>query len=143
MFKNILVATDGSEYSQSAVRYAIKLAKECNAKLTAIYVINVRGEFGLFRALFKNADKVLENEAKKILFQVKDLGEKHGVKVDVVFRKGIPSNEILKLAEEIKADLIVMGSRGLSGIERVLVGSVTEKVIANAKCPVLVVNRYV
>ncbi len=143
MFKNILVATDGSEYSLMAVKYAIKLAKENNAKLTAIYVANIRGEFGLLRAVTKGMDKIIEEEAMKILTNVKNMAKEEGVNVELVFRKGVPSNEILKVADEIKADLIVLGSRGLSGIEKILVGSVTERVIANAKCPVLVINKYV
>ncbi len=143
MFKNIIVATDGSKYSSAAVRYAIEIAKECNANLTAIYVANIHGEFGLLRALVGNIDEIMEKEAEKILYDVKRLAKKHNVNIKTVFRKGIPSKEILKLANEINADLIIMGSRGLSDIEKTLIGSVTEHVIANAKCPVLVVKSLV
>jgi nucleotide-binding universal stress UspA family protein len=120
-FKNILVATDGSAFSDAAVREAICMAKCTGGSVTAISVARTKGE------------DVRDNVEK-----ARRLGEKEGLKVEAVTEVGRHYEVIVQRAEEKNIDLIVMGSHGKTGLDRLLMGSVTEKVIGLASCAVLV-----
>ncbi len=84
----------------------------------------------------------LKEEGEKILSEVKELAGKEDVKVQTIIEEGIPFEEICEVARNSDGDLIVMGSHGRTGIGKVLIGSVTERVISRAHCPVLAVKQY-
>ncbi|MFZ6017158.1 MAG: universal stress protein [Nitrospirota bacterium] len=123
--ENILIATDGSKYSESASREAISIAKRCGSDLIALSVA-------------KRDPNV--PAAKESVDMVKQVAEREGVKVESLVLKGEPYEVIVGTAERKNADLIVVGSHGRTGLERLLMGSVTERVIGHANCAVLVVK---
>jgi len=143
-FKNILVATDGSKYSAAAASEAIGLAKRNGSKLTVISVVPSELmtptdiEFSMpQRELI--AEKEM-HEAEKNAKAVKDAAQKEGVAVQAFIMSGKPSDAIIETAREKGADLIVLGSHGKTGIEKLLMGGVAERVIVLSTCAVLVVK---
>jgi nucleotide-binding universal stress UspA family protein len=123
--KKILIATDGSKYSEAASREAISIAKRCGSDLIVLSVATKE----------KNLPA-----AKKSVDKVSKMAEKEDIKVDTLTPRGTPYEVIVKTAEKKNADVIVVGSHGRTGLERLLMGSVTERVIGHAKCAVLVVK---
>ena len=124
-FKTILIATDGSRYSEAAVREAIGIAKRCKSRLVAVPVASSEVE------VVPAKDNVEKTAA---------LASKEGVKAEVVTVFGKPYEVIIKTAKQKGADLIVVGSHGRKGLERLLMGSVTERVIGHTETAVLVVK---
>ena len=135
----ILVAYDGSEIARRAVSWAIQLAKALGAKLYVLYVVNVPPEVRAFLTAGTILNEALKS-GMKVLEQVKPDLDKEGVRYDLVVEIGDPGEKIVEFADKINADLIVMGHRGLSGIKKLLVGSVCDKVIKCSNRPVLVVK---
>jgi len=124
-YKKILVATDGSKYSEAASLEAIGIAKRTGSNLIILSVAT------------KNANLPA---AKKSVDKVRQVAEKEGLKVETLTPKGTPYQVIVNTAERKNTDLIVVGSHGRTGLEKLLMGSVTERVIGHAGCAVLVVK---
>jgi nucleotide-binding universal stress UspA family protein len=134
-WQNILLATDGSTCCDNALARALEIAQERSAKLNAVSVVYSNDEFyavgqEIMKELYRDADKVLD----KVRKWAGDLG----VQTELFVRDGEPHQAITAMAAEISASLIVMGSHGRKGLTRLLMGSVTERVIGYADCPVLV-----
>jgi nucleotide-binding universal stress UspA family protein len=126
-----------------AGRFAIRLAALYEARVTFVYVVDTALIDELRAVSRKPAEQVrqdLEVTGKRYLDHLAHLAAKAQLKVDQVIRHGIPYLEITKLAEERGVDLIVMAQVGRRGPPRILVGSVTERVLEYAPCPVLVVK---
>jgi nucleotide-binding universal stress UspA family protein len=143
-FRNILVATDGSKFSEAAVSEAISIAKRCDSNLIVISVVpsEAGSPFDIVHSEMQKgtvADKEFQ-EAEKNVKNVKTLAEENGVRVKGFIFSGRPYEAIIEAAKENKADLIVVGSHGRSGLSKLLMGSVTERVIGLAECAVLVVK---
>ena len=142
----ILLATDGSEEAERAAQSAVQLANETGSELHVVLVgpsavtsVDVPGSPG--GGLVVSQEEV-EREAKRSLeAQVEKAKAGGGMVAQSHFRAGRPAPEIVDLAEEIGTGLILMGSRGLGGIRRVLMGSVSDSVVRHAHCPVLVVRK--
>lgn len=141
MFNTILIAIDGSEISKKALEAAVEEAKVWKSGLNAVYVIETGG--------FENipADSTMEvvyNRLESIgteaMKEAEEKAEKYGLKFNSYIREGHAGEEIVKLAEEIGADLIVLGSHGKSGIDRLLLGSVTDFVTRHSKISTMVVR---
>lgn len=146
MFKHILVATDGSKLSMKAVRSAAKLAGEMKARLTALYVAPEtptfygEGSGAGHEILERQFREAAAREAKKTLAEVEieaKTGEAAAYESKIVHADH-PWREIVRLAEASKCDLIVMASHGRKGIEGLILGSETVKVLTHTKIPVLV-----
>ncbi|MBI5741794.1 MAG: universal stress protein [Nitrospirae bacterium] len=137
--ERILLSTDGSEFSEGAVREAIKLSKTCSGKILAISVIETNPEYETIAPqLIEKAGK----ETRMRLESVKEMCSKEGVDCEITARQGEePYRYIVEEAEKNKADLIVLGRRGRTGLKRLMMGSVTAKVIGHAPCDVLVVPK--
>jgi nucleotide-binding universal stress UspA family protein len=140
---HILVATDGSEASVKAGRLAVRLAGCHNALLTFVYVVDESVAAGLADASGQDIRQVqgnLEQGGQRYLNYLTRLAA--GVKLASAqtIRKGEPYEEITALAREQQVDLIVIGQVGRRGLRRILIGSVTERVIEHASCPVMVVK---
>jgi len=136
-FEKILVATDGSLFSNAAVQEAIKLAGTCGSTLYVLLVIEVNAEIDLWDA--GAADK-LEKDMRKYLDGVKARAAKSGVKCEVILHLGDePYKDIVAEAARRKVSAIVMGSHGRTGLPRLMMGSVVSRVIGHAPCKVLVV----
>ena len=139
VFKNILVPTDGSEYTKAAVREAMELAKLAGGKVTALYVLDqtILTNMPMDTAVM-NVYNTLEKEGKEAVDFVKELGEQEGVETTVSIKEGTPVKVILE--ESSKYDIIVMGTLGRTGMSKLLMGSVAERVVRASQCPVLVVR---
>lgn len=148
--RSILVAVDGSKPSVDASVQAIDISKRLNAELTAIYVVSPDTRYNyledtitprLPRAL-KDVMMIAMQRGEKHLDEVKQKAREKDVRVKTDVIIGISSvvKEIVEYAEKNKIDMIVIGSRGLSGIKKMLLGSVANGVVTYAHCPVLVVK---
>lgn len=143
--KTILVPTDFSEFSDRAVRQAADIAEQSNAKIYLLHVVDKLEQCAIDYCIpletmmkvqsdsEKEATRKMQDEANRIL---------QSKKIDVAFdvKSGVPFEEILKAQQERKADLIVIASHGRTGILKSLIGSVAERVMREAKCPVLLVR---
>jgi nucleotide-binding universal stress UspA family protein len=135
----VLVATDGSEHSMKAVKRAVELAELEGAQVTLMAVAYYAP--GISEEMPVNLQEKLEVEAREALKKAKALFEAKGLSVETVLEAGaVPANNIIRQAQEGKFDRILLGSTGLSGLERVLVGSTAAKVVTNAPCSVTVVR---
>ncbi|HIH61730.1 MAG TPA: universal stress protein [Methanobacteriales archaeon] len=143
MYKKILLPTDGSEYANKAAEHAIWIAKESGAEIVALTVMETSTFIGLpADDLIIRIKEILEEEASNSLDKIKKLVEEsgHDIKLTLKTDEGSPADSILNTIEEEGVDLVVMGTSGKHGLDRFLLGSVTEKVVRSAKCPVLVVH---
>jgi len=121
----IILPVDGSRNSDAAAATVLNLVKKCKVPVTVVSVA---------------IDERLRDDAEALAKQVQTLMAESSVNVDIDVRVGQPDESIVECAKEHGADLIVMGSHGKTGLERLLVGSVSERVIGSAECPVLVVK---
>ncbi len=136
-WKTIILATDGSKYSVAAGKRAISLAKSYGGALKVLSVVDVASEF------YDEAPQAVDSlvkQAKEYVADVKKQAEDAGVNADTFIREDEVYLAINNLAQEEKADIIILGSHGRTGLRRLLMGSVTEKVIGHSFCPVLVVK---
>ena len=141
MYKKIVLAVDGSEVSRNALRHAIELTKQNNGTLIAVHVIPPIDVTDIETFKPESLMRGLRQEGEKILSEVKELAQKEGVKVQATIEEGVPFEKICEVAENTDSDIIVMGSHGRTGIGKVFIGSVTERVISRTHCrPVLVVK---
>src|SRR5829696_764310 len=145
----ILLATDGSKEAQLAATTAADLAQKTNSELHVVYVGHLPlvsyespGATTLDPDLWKRMQEGAEQEARtKLDEQVQRVGKTGGEVAEVHARLGRPDAEIVGLADELGAGLIVLGSRGLGSLTRALMGSVSDSVVRHAHCPVLVVRE--
>jgi nucleotide-binding universal stress UspA family protein len=134
---NLLIATDGSVYSEAAAMKAVKIASQYHSKVKALSVVDVTVEF-MIRAqeVYKN----LVEKAKGITSSIKTKAFSMGVDVEPIVRDGEVYKTIIDVAKECQTDMIVMGSLGKTGIKRLLMGSTAERVLGHASFPVLIVK---
>ena len=136
MLKRILAPTDFSDLSAEGVRYACKLAKDVGAQVVILNVI-VLDESNLVRKGEMEAHKQrLDEFVSKVTHRTADL------KLREVVVAGQPYGAIVECAEKEHIDLIVISSHGRTGLSRMLIGSVTDKLLRAATCPVLVVPAH-
>lgn len=138
-FTKILIPTDGSENTLPAITTGLTLAKQMDAEVTALYVVDQTAfvNFSMDSTIV-SIFSLLEKEGKAAVKYIETEGEKLGVKVTSKILEGSPSKKIIEEAKE--DDLIVMGTLGRSGISKLLLGSVAERVIRYSPCPVLIVR---
>ncbi len=143
--KTILHPTDFSESSKHAMSYAISFAQEFQAKLVLLHVIEEISSalyFDMLQAppltqLMVN----IEKQARQALDEVLPPELRGKLPAEYILRKGVPFVEILNCATHVKADMIVLGTHGRTGLKHALFGSVAEKVVRKASCPVLSVRH--
>jgi nucleotide-binding universal stress UspA family protein len=146
--KKILLAIDKSGYKDKAMSYASTLAKSLGAEITVIHVIEPSSTIatgGLMRSAAMMAQndyqEALKKDADKLLKEIVQLGKEEGVTVHGEVLAGSSVKQtILDYAKNKKVDLIIVGTKGMTGIARFLMGSVASDVIAHAHCPVLAVR---
>jgi nucleotide-binding universal stress UspA family protein len=147
MFKNILLATDGSPASQHAAELAVTMAGEANARLTALYVIDPYPYLGVGEASgvgFQAYMSQAYEHAARAHDSIAALCAKAKGNVDLQFRRGedpSAAESIVRTALEEDADLIVVGSHGRTGISKLMVGSVAARVVGTSPVPVLVARQ--
>ena len=139
-FTRIITAVDGSKISKKAFEKAIHIGKYLGIPVVAIYVIDMSVFSGELSAdqvstMWKN---ILKNEGEHILNTIKKEGLEKKVKLETKIVEGTAYEEIIKEAR--KDDLIIMGSKGKSAIDRVFIGSVSENVLHHSKASVMIVR---
>jgi nucleotide-binding universal stress UspA family protein len=145
VFERIVVGTDGSDTATEAVRRAIELAKLTNAKLDLVAAFEpvsqtrlreeqkeIPGDIQFAVGPREDVNTTLESAA--------GMTKQEGVEAETYPREGDPADAILDVAEEIGADLIVVGNKGMTGAKRFLLGSVPNKVSHHAPCSVMIVQ---
>ncbi len=146
--RNILVPTDFSDFSRYALNYAIAFAQTFKAKITLIHVTPEREldslrqvstffEPGQLEKLLKQR----ESEDRRQLNEFIPPELKKGIEVEAIHTVGMPFLDIIKTAKKKKVDLIIIATHGRSGLSHILFGSVAEKVVRNAPCPVLSIRH--
>ena len=138
--ERVLIPVDGSDSSKNAAKYAAHLVNARNPKL---YLLNVWEPVNMTIG-GEVAEKLREEEQAKsmaLLEEYKKLLEPCGLGVELIARSGRPDYVILNVQDELDCDLIVIGSRGLSVLENVIMGSVVTRVLEGATCPVLVTRN--
>jgi nucleotide-binding universal stress UspA family protein len=133
---NIVYTTDYAENSQHAFQLACALARDYQARLIVMHVVPT--ETAELLALSQMGTQEKTGNLRDVLRKVQPLGEP--VRVEHRLEDGDPATEIVRVTREIPADLIVMATRGMTGLGRLLLGSVTEEVVRKASCPVLTVR---
>lgn len=146
MFNKILVALDGSDHAQRALQAAAQLAKKCEAQLILCHVVQIkfyRSDYDMRVAqaakdVFK---QIGEEQAEAILSEAEKLIKEAGVTDSLrLVGEGDPARAILKASQESGASMIVVGTRGLTGLRELAMGSVAHKLTVASTCPVLVIK---
>lgn len=131
MFKTILVPTDGSKFAQKAEDAAISIAAKYDARIIGAYVIDEKLIYPY---------EVLEEEGKSILKNLSLKAKKEGVIVDEILVFGTPAKDLITIIRRMNPDLVVIGTHSKKGLEKLLLGSVAEKVLKTVESPVLLVK---
>lgn len=148
MYKKILVPTDGSKCAEKAAQHAIILASQNNAELIVLNVLETHSLTGLpVEDFTRKINEIFRREGidalERISKMYKDLSREKDIrsfKLTLKTEEGHPADMILQTAEKENVDLVVMGASGKHAVERFILGSVAEKVVRHAKCPVLTVH---
>lgn len=141
--KKILAPTDFSDLSKRGVRYALEIARDTSAEVIIYVAIDVASEWHDRPAITRPYHDMLEDTRKQL---DKFLADHFADCIDLievrqVVEFGAPAGNILEIAQREGVDMIVMSTHGRTGLSHMMLGSITEKVVARAPCPVLVVPR--
>jgi nucleotide-binding universal stress UspA family protein len=142
----ILLATDGSKEARLAAEAAAELSKDTGSEVHIAYVLpsprELRGHHLYSSEVMRSVLEQAEGEASSLLEeQAEQIGASGGKVAETHLETGEPDKEIVRLSEELGVGTIVIGSRGLGGLRRALMGSVSESVVRHAHCPVLIVRE--
>ncbi|WP_225336302.1 universal stress protein [Halomicrobium urmianum] len=135
MYERILIPTDGSTGTAHVALQAIDLAEQYGATIHALHVVDETVE-----GLATDAGDQLRQRGQQAVDQVERMAEAHGVATVTVVEEGDPAETIVAYAEAEDVDLIVAGTHGRSGVRRRLIGSVAERLVRRAPCPVMTVR---
>lgn len=145
-FKKIMIATDGSDCSKLAVDKGIELAQLSGGTVYVVYVVSTAylsmdGDYFMgMNPYWESIQEAWKTQGQQAVNYVKDSGEMKGINVESVLLEGNPSDELIQYAEKNKIDIIVMGTLGKTGLDRLLLGSVAGNVVRHSKVPVMVVR---
>lgn len=141
--KNILCPIDYSVYSEMALKYAIEFAEKYQAKLCLIHVLDIRvydiNNPDLYDVNIVDEETIAKLRERLLRCVTDDTRGKIAVEARII--QGVPFAEIIKISKEYKIDLIVIGTHGRTGISHAIMGSVAEKVVRKAPCPVLTIRH--
>ncbi len=147
-FERLITPVDGSESSIRAASKAIYLAKKMGADIIALYVLHLPISVYVGPPYspviytddieIKELRKKMQNEGNQVLDKIEKMALEEGIKIAKKIVEGAPDEEIIKISK--KDDLIVMGAKGISAIDRIFLGSVSEKVLHHAKSSVMIVR---
>lgn len=143
-YNRILLPVDFSLYSEHALRYAFSIAREHEASLDVIHIVEQHVHPAFYTSGKISVFDIVPDLASRSNQALEDFVTEHSkysLPVNYHVLEGAPHDEIIKFAKEHNTDLIVMGTKGLSGFEHLLVGSTTEKVVRKAECPVLSIHH--
>ncbi|RLI56223.1 MAG: universal stress protein [Candidatus Thorarchaeota archaeon] len=139
--KSILVAVDGSAYSEKAVRYACAMGPALHAEIVLLHVVPMMVSATPYHDTVSDQPFLaLQQVGEDILSRAKRIATDLGCEVVDLVSNGDPASRIIEIASERGVDLIIMGSRGVSGLKRLFTGSISDKVSKQAPCPVMIVR---
>ena len=140
--RRILVPIDFSEHAEAVLEWAAHLATEHQSQIVLLHAYHLPVEFQQLEGAYLPADfwTNVKEEAEQSLQRYVEELRGRGLPVDSVVREGYPATVIIDEAANLPADLIVIGTRGLSGRKHMLLGSIAERVVQKAHCPVLTVK---
>lgn len=138
MYDDILIPTDGSEGVEEAIGHGIELANLTGATVHGLFVVDTSEAAAIPDPQWMTMEETLEETGQRAVEDVSERARAREIEAVTAIRRGTPHDEIVAYAEEADADLVVMGTHGRSGIDRVLLGSVTDNVVRRADRPVLV-----
>jgi nucleotide-binding universal stress UspA family protein len=142
--RRVLVASDFSEASRRAFSTAVELAKGADASLTVLHVIEppvpILSEQYVSSAAWTELDQQTRTGAARRLKALVDHARKRGVRATGRMTEGIAAEQVIKAARSVKADLVVVGTHGRTGLSKFFLGSVAQRVVAGARCPVVTVR---
>lgn len=146
MIKKILIATDGSDTSKRAVLVGIDMARRAGGSIIAIYVVDVSRishlpGYAMIPGIKEKIIGLMEEEGKQATGFAEDRAREVNVPCHKIISQGSPSQELLKLSRDLEADLLILGSRGRTGVEKYILGSVAEKVVLQSEVPVLLIKE--
>ena len=142
--KKVLVPIDFSDYSKSALKYAVNFAKSFNAEIILVYVVEpiiYPPDFSMGQIAMPSINAEWDNRAKEELQKLAKSEFTSAGNVKTVIKTGKPFVEIIETAKEENVDLIIIATHGHSGVEHILFGSTAEKVVRKAPCPVLTLRE--
>ncbi len=143
VYNKILVPIDGSKYSEKSLKKAISLAKINNGKLLVLNVLENSTHFGVqYKHAAQYVNEILKEESKEIIKEAKRIVNSfdEDIEVEYEIHKGLPASTILEVSIKEDVDIIVIGTAGRTGVDKFLMGSVTEKIIRTSKIDVLVIH---
>lgn len=142
MVQHLLIAVDGSASSHHAANQGFGLARQTNSKVTLVFVLESPPVIpvGPLSGYVMTSPPRTEADLERARAELKTLAHDSGVPVDTRVELGAPADVICEVADRLNVDLIVIGARGLSAGTRWLMGSVSDRVVHHAPCPVLVVR---
>ncbi|GAB6877761.1 universal stress protein [Halorubrum gandharaense] len=140
MYDEILVPTDGSPASDAAIEHAIDLAAKYDARVHALYVVD-GAAYSTLEAGSEIVIEALESEGEEATERVAEAAEEAGVENVTTVTTGTAYRSISEYVDENDIDMVVMGTHGRKGLDRYLLGSVTERVVRTSEVPVLTVRQ--
>ena len=138
LYMSILAPLDGSTDSQKALLQACDMAKNYQANLILVYVVDKSHSLNLLDR--KEYLEILRKFGNKVLIKGKQTAKNKGLDVTTIMKEGNISNEIVKLAKNKKCNLIIVGSKGLGATARFFLGSISNKLANNSPCSILIVK---
>ena len=152
-FKKIMIATDGSDCSVLAANRGIELARLSGGTVYAVHVVPTAYLFPMdgdyfssmgvnpyWEPMYETMYEALNKHGQQTVDYVKGLGEAKGIKVEPILLEGHPAEELIRYAEEEGIDIVIMGTHGKKGLDRLLLGSVAENLVRHSKVPIMVVG---
>jgi len=149
-YKKIMIATDGSDCSNLAIDKGIELARLSGGTVYAVYVMSTAYLFDMDGGAYSSVStnpywesirEALKNQGQQAVDCIKSLGKAKGINVKSILLEGNPSNELIRYADEEKMDIVIMGTLGKTGVDRILIGSVAGNLTRHSKIPVMVVRE--
>jgi nucleotide-binding universal stress UspA family protein len=145
MIQKIMIATDGSDASKKAAMIGIDIAHRANGSITAVYVMEILRlthlpGYATMPGLKEKVIELMQDEGQQATQFIEDHAQIMKVPCHKIVAQGNPSVELLKISQELGMDLLIMGSLGRTGVEKILLGSVAESVVLQSPIPVLLVK---
>jgi len=145
MIKKIMIATDGSDTGKKAAMIGIDIARRANGSITAVYVMETLRlahlpGYATMPGLKEKILELMQEEGQQATQFVEDHAQMSEVPCHKIVAQGNPSEELLKVSQKLGMDLLIMGSLGRTGMEKILLGNVAEKVVLQSTIPVLLIK---
>jgi nucleotide-binding universal stress UspA family protein len=131
LFERIMIPTDGSKFADRSEDVAMEIAKKFNSTVIAVHIIDEKLIYPF---------EVLEDEGKLILKKIRDRAEKEDLAIEDVLIVGSPIHDMAKIVKKTKSDLVVIGTHGKTGLEKLILGSVAENALKTVQVPLLLVK---